>query len=261
VNVTRFAPSSDLAPYVRRFEVVEADEESERVLLPETSIIVGLRFAGAAALLEGDEARVLPDRAITGLRMTARRVRTAAGSGIVVAKFHQLGARAFVAAPLHRLFGKVRPLEEYVPAGAVAEAARTVRDAATTRERVSAFERFLLAQCRPPEPDRQVAQALRAIHAAPGSVRIAALAEDVGLSHDAFEKRFRRVVGATPKAYASIVHFRCVLEAYPRQRASLTELAFQAGFYDQSHFNRRFRLAAGEAPGRVLESDDYCGKD
>lgn len=258
MKVTQLLPCKALAPFVRAFEVVEAEEETERILLPDTCIIVGSRYAGSATLTEAGVSRLLPSSVVTGLRMTARRMRTSAGGGIVLAKFTEQGARSFFTAPLHRLFGATRPLDEHMAPADVARVSRSIAGANGTGERVAIFERFLLGRCKSEAPDALVSEALRAINAAPGAVRIAALARSLGLSQDAFEKRFQRVVGASPKAFASIVHFRRALEAYPRLRASLTELALEAGFYDQSHFNRRFRAVAGAPPGRVLGSDDYC---
>lgn len=258
VNVTSFAPCKELAPFVRGFEIVEADEEVERTLLPDTCIIAGLRYAGSATLLEAGAARLVPDSVITGLRATARRMRTSAGGGIVLAKFREMGAGSFFAEPLHRLFGAMRPLDELVAASDVARVSRSIARAEGPLERVAIFERFLLGRCVPRAPDRAVSEALGAIHADPGAVRIAALARSVGMSQDGLEKRFRRVVGASPKAFASIVHFRRAVDGYAGQGARLTELAYAAGFYDQSHFNRRFRAVVGDAPGRVLGVAGFC---
>ena len=41
-------------------------------------------------------------------------------------------------------------------------------------------------------------------------------------------------------------------------RVTLTELAIEAGYYDQSHFVREIRLATGQAPNRLLGSQNWC---
>jgi methylphosphotriester-DNA--protein-cysteine methyltransferase len=50
-----------------------------------------------------------------------------------------------------------------------------------------------------------VTAAVAAIRAARGSIRIGALAADLGAGLGQLERRFRRVVGASPKQLASIV--------------------------------------------------------
>jgi AraC-like DNA-binding protein len=85
------------------------------------------------------------------------------------------------------------------------------------------------------------------------SRRIGELSREVGLSHDALEKRFRREVGCTPKHFASVTRLHAALRAH-RPGQSLTQLALDAGYFDQPHFNRAFRALVGVAPGEYLRS-------
>ncbi len=118
-------------------------------------------------------------------------------------------------------------------------------------------ERFVREQSARRPVDRLVASVIEAIEDAPGAVRIGPLARRLGVSQDALEKRFRSAVGASPRAFASLVQLRAAVEAFPAQ-PSLTGLAMATGFYDQSHLNRRFRTAAGAPPGQVLGSPGFC---
>jgi AraC-like DNA-binding protein len=61
------------------------------------------------------------------------------------------------------------------------------------------------------------------------------------------EKRFRQAVGTSPKKFASIVRFKHVIQRYDSGR-SLTELAYEAGFYDQAHFIKEFKIFTGDTP-------------
>jgi methylphosphotriester-DNA--protein-cysteine methyltransferase len=102
-----------------------------------------------------------------------------------------------------------------------------------------------------------VGAALRAIHADPGALRVGALALDLGMSVDGLEKRFRRAVGASPKQLASIVRLRRAIGSHGRG-STLTQLAHDAGYYDQPHFIRQFVAAAGSAPKAFLDGAEYC---
>ncbi len=105
--------------------------------------------------------------------------------------------------------------------------------------------------------DPVVSAALGVIHDNPGQVRVGAIAQELGLSVDAFEKRFRRRVGASPKQLATIVRLRRAIESHGRA-SSLTRVALDAGFYDQAHFNRQFVAATGSAPRTFLAAAEYC---
>jgi AraC-like DNA-binding protein len=274
VRSLRVAPSADLAPFVRHFEVVEADDAVTRTLLPEPSIILGFRYAGASRL-DGASSD-LPRRAITGLRTAPRVMHTDPGSGIVLAKFHDGGAAAFVGGSLRRFFGKVTAFDgEALGAGDVALADKAVDRAAESiersrdaRERVGHLEAFLRAHRRNDFVlDERVAEAITRIRESAGAVRIADLARELDTSQDALEKVFRRSVGASPKQVATIVRFRDVLEQRGRS-ANLADLAYGTGHADQSHFIRRFRQMTGAPPGRLFgvgqpgesgpDPDKYC---
>lgn len=259
MQVHAFAPTEALAPFVRAFEIIEADGAMEKLLIPETGLILGFRYAGSSSLVEGATRLEVPDHVVTGLRATARRMVTAAGSGIVLAKFRDGAAGAFFDPPLHQLFGATLPLEELVDPRAVEAASAGIRAARSHRARVDALERFLLAQRAPRDwrADPVVGAALRAIRADPGALRVAPLAGDLGLSVDGLEKRFRRSVGASPKQVASILRLRRALGAH-RPGTPLTRLALDAGYYDQAHFIRQVVAAVGVAPRAFLHAAEFC---
>jgi AraC-like DNA-binding protein len=259
VRVSHHAPGPDLAPLIRTFEIVEADAEVERTLVPEPSIIVAFRWAGASWLVEGGLARAVPAAAVTGLRLAARRMRTAAGGGVVLAKLREASASAVLDGPLHRLFGATRPLGAAAPPLEVERALGELRAARTDAERVAAVERFVRRRLSRTawRPDPAVAAAAQAILADPGGVRIAPLAAAVGLSVDGLERRFRQRVGASPKQLASIVRLREAVAA-AAVRPSLGAVAAGAGYYDQAQLGRQFVARLGAAPGAFLSRAEYC---
>ena len=257
MRVAAIQPSERLAPFVRQFTVVEAEEETTRVLVPDVGIVLGFRYGGWANLLENGTATRTPNASFAGMRDTVRRMRTSAGGGIVLATFHEGGAAPFFAPPMHELFGAHVSLDALLSRGEVETVAERVQGATGLSERVAIFEQFLVARLAARRRDEIVAAAVRAIRAAPGSIRIRALAAQLGLSQDRLEKRFRRAVGASPKQLASILRVRRAVEAY-RPGASLTRLSADAGYFDQSHFIREFRSVTGEAPQRFFGAADHC---
>lgn len=250
-------PSAALSRFVRHYELVESVEGMTRTLMPETGILIGFRYAGSSALIEGAVARTLPDFVATGLRGTARRMRTAPESGIIVAKLRPGYASRFFGDSLHGLFGESRDLELLIRPREVVRTSAGIRDAQTDAERVAIFEQFLVSVARPWEPDPLVLDTLRAIDDSAGNVRIGTLS--MAKSQDALEKRFRRSVGATPKQYASIVRLRRAVQSFGQGR-SLTRVSLDAGYCDQSHFIREFRRVTGTSPRSFLRSGEYCSQ-
>jgi len=260
VVIKQFAPSAALVPFIRVYEIIETTDAVTRTLLPDTCIIIGFRYAGSSTLLNSDTGRPLPNLCVTGLRTSVREMHTAANSGIILAKFRAAGAAPFFTRPLHHLFGASCPLTEVSTDDNAADddaRIRAIVNASTDDERVARVEHFLLMRHRPIEPNALVSAAIRAIAAAAGAIRVRTLAQDLGISQDALEKHFRRIVGATPKQFATIVRLRQAVDL-SRQSPSLTTLALDAGYYDQSHFIRDFRAITGEAPGHFFQHARFC---
>ncbi|ACG71818.1 transcriptional regulator, AraC family [Anaeromyxobacter sp. K] len=256
MQVRTFQPGPALADLVRCFQIVEAPEEATRTLLPDPGAVVAFRYRGAAALVEDGEATRIPDASITGPRGTSRRIRTFAGGALVVAKLREDGAARLLGVPVDELYGAVLPADVLAPRADVDRAAARIAGAASDEERVASLEAFLRARGGPRAPDRLVGAAVQAIRARRGCLRIAALARELGVGQDALEKRFRRVVGTSPKRLASLLRLHHAVEVH-LGGASLSSAPYQAGYSDQSHFIREFRAVTGEPPGRYFAAGTH----
>jgi AraC-like DNA-binding protein len=85
------------------------------------------------------------------------------------------------------------------------------------------------------------------IYKSKGNIRITELAKQLHISQSPLEKRFRQAVGASPKKFASVVRLKNAIKEYSPQN-SLTDLGYEAGFYDQAHFIKEFKSFTGETP-------------
>ena len=240
------APHPALAPFVRDLMIVEVRDETHRLRMPEPGLVLAVRYRGVASIGNGESEQRLPDVTLTGMAVHARPMRTSANGGVVLVRFRPGGAARFFSQPMHELFETSTDLTDVVPREVVARVHARVGEARDDRERVGAIEEFLFAGQRA-HADPLVTAAVHRL-GAEGPERIRALAGDLGLSLDAFEKRFRRVVGCTPKQFASLVRLRRAIASY-RPGMSLTQVALDAGYYDQAHFSRELRAATGRAPG------------
>jgi AraC-like DNA-binding protein len=86
-----------------------------------------------------------------------------------------------------------------------------------------------------------------------GRVRPEGAARSVGLSRRQMGRLFRERIGIPPKSLARLGRFQRVLRALDRSpESSLAGVAAGAGYFDQAHMSRDFRLFAGVAPRRYL---------
>jgi AraC-like DNA-binding protein len=161
------------------------------------------------------------------------------------------GAYALLAAPLRVVTGLVVELEDLVGA-AVGELVERCRDAPSVAARFTVATRWLAARLASrPAVDPAIAWAAAEIEAHEGSVAIAELRRETGLSKARLSARFREQIGLTPKHYARVVRFRHALERLERGEAPLADVALAAGYYDQPHFNAELRALTGLTPREV----------
>jgi AraC-like DNA-binding protein len=84
----------------------------------------------------------------------------------------------------------------------------------------------------------------------------AELARMAGRSVRAFERMFRRQMQATPQQFLRRLRLRLACRELTTSRRSLTAIAVDHGFCDQSHFVREFRRAFGIPPGEYRKRQD-----
>jgi len=82
---------------------------------------------------------------------------------------------------------------------------------------------------------------------------------DAKVSDRTLEKKFSQYVGLTPKQFSLTVKMRRIAETllYDSQEISLANLAFDNGFFDQSHFCRSFKACFGKAPSKIKLSNFF----
>lgn len=124
-----------------------------------------------------------------------------------------------------------------------------VMTAATHPERVQLLSRFLLRRLQRKEEHPTVAHiALRHILQQKGRLNVEELASEICLSTRQFERKFKEHCGFPPKLYTRIIRFQQALAAYGSGHKSLTDIGYDCGYYDQSHFIREFKAFSGYHP-------------
>ncbi len=247
MRVTPYQPCSLLQPYIRQYLLIDCAQESVNRILPSTGLTLALRYRGHVEGLSGKNTGLLPQNMLSGIQAAARLLRYAPGSGNVLVLFREAGAAAFFQQPLQELFGATSPLDDLVPREAAITLGDRLASAANDHQRIRLVEQFLTARLLQHKPDPVVAEALNRIHAAAGTLKIKALAASLYISQDAFEKRFRKAIGAAPKQYSTLVRMRAVVAAGNKGK-TFTDIAFTAGYAGQPHFNKDFRSFTGQSP-------------
>ena len=246
-----YPPCAALADVVRHFVISEQDETASYKVLPDTSLVMGFQYRGQVAVITEDEVQTLSTAGITGLQNNYRTFRQTKDTGTVLVVFTTLGAAAFFKGPLHELFGVSTGLDDIIHRQIIASVEEQLQSVTTDAARIATVEAFLLQRRHSYKTDPLISRATAIIHDTAGTIRITDLAKQLHTSASPLEKKFRALVGATPKKYAAVVRFRHIIEANtPAKNAA--DRAYEAGYFDQAHFIRDFKRFTGETPGQYF---------
>jgi AraC-like DNA-binding protein len=89
-----------------------------------------------------------------------------------------------------------------------------------------------------------------------GSVSIAQLAAECGLSTCHFARSFRHSTGISPHRWLMHRRVERAMGLLKQSRLPIIEIALSCGFADQSHFTRVFTSMHGSAPGRWRRAEN-----
>jgi len=256
MNTELFLPTVQLSHLVKRFMIIETDLGMVNKILPATSVVMAFRYRGGVSYATDTNTASLPASAITGLRNTTRLVNYASETANLLVIFQEGGAAALLREPIHALFGLNVSLDSLFPQQLIRDVEEQLAEAKSNQQRVSIVEKFLTRRMNNVATDPLVSNAIQTIQQTNGAIRIKDILTDLPISRDPFEKRFRRMVGTSPKQFSEIVRFRHIINQYSPD-TSLTDTAYSAGYFDQAHFINDFKSFTGQAPQQFFKAGRY----
>jgi AraC-like DNA-binding protein len=252
MSFVTYIPRDILKPFVKLFAISESEKAGSYKILPDTSIVLGFQYSGKLSYSENNNTVPLSAAGVTGLRDTFRIFNNSENTNTVLVMFSEVGAGAFLNQPMHEIFGSSLSLDDFILRSQMDVIADQLNEAKTDIERINLIEEFLIARINHKANDELVNLAVSFIIQQAGNIKITALTEKFNISQSQFEKRFRKVVGASPKKFASIVRLKHILNT-SANASNLTELGLDAGYFDQAHFIKDFKSFTGETPQQFFK--------
>lgn len=261
-------PPPQLTPYVRCFWVYEGEASA-------TAPFVHRSYADGCAEMvfhyRGVFDQLFEDRPMSrswksGLHAQSTnytRFVVRENFGIFGAYLYPFAIPKLLRVPAASLTGYLPDLNElFGPAGRELE--ERVMLATTGRMRAQIVSEFLIQRLDRTNADiPPVFSSIDQIIKTKGLVSIGALADRFAYSPRNFERRFKECAGLSPKLFSRIVRFQSTVKEYGKQGQSLTDIAHDFGYYDQSHFIHEFKEFSGYNPRAFFsgeaEGADYLG--
>lgn len=245
-------PSARLTGLARQLWDVRADlgaaATAHRVeVLSDPGITVSLQYRAPLILTLAGRTQRLTSH-VTGVHDVPLTIGADGPAGNVAVKLTPEGAARLFGGRVAELARRQIDLRDVISPVAIDRVQGQLAEATDSAARMAIVERFLLDHMTDDRGgDRLACDAAARIVGAGGAVRIGELAADYGLGERQFERRFRQLLGLSPKAYARIGRLQVALKAR-MVGADWARAAYEAGFCDQAHLIRDFRGLTGRTP-------------
>lgn len=128
--------------------------------------------------------------------------------------------------------------------------------AATALQKVDVLDNFLVQQLKENKKEYEIIRnATDEIMYNPGKEILAEMLKKLELNERTFQRIFKKYVGVTPNQYRRICQFQLsFFQLKSKDFGKLTDIAYDSGFADQSHFIRSFKEFTQTTPNDYLKS-------
>ncbi len=244
-------PAAALAPYVKNYWLLKTAGDSAIARTVPTGMM-NLIFHRGNRLLALRENELHPRAFLSGQERTFADLQYDGQVNMLSVVFRPAGVRAFFNLPINRLAGL------RLTAGDIEDKELSVLENSLTSTEnddtcIALIEQFLLSRLtRLTEYNlRRINTTISLINLGKGN--IAALADAACLSRKQFDRIFSELVGSNPKEFSRTVRFQRALHKLESEsKISWTALAYDCGYFDQSHLIKEFRTLSGYSPSEYL---------
>ncbi len=252
-------PTEILKNYIKNYYAVEINNSTdflprERVF-PSGNVSLVFHYGSPSKFKKKNSNEYIePNLVMCGQQTSYYDLSLSGKTGMIFIVFKPHGIRTFFNFPISELLNENISLRDLINKEAV-EVEEKLSNSKNNKQRILHLENFLIERLILNRDFDRVKHAVRIIENSEGQIKTQFLAQKVCLGIKQFERIFSNNVGLTPKKFISIVRFQNVIQMKKKyNNANMTQLAFDNGYYDQSHFNHDIKSLTGLTP-RALFND------
>lgn len=249
-----FLPSERLRPYIKCFYFFESDQEAEieDIVFPGGSMELIFNLgSGLWKTVSRGSYQKTPAIELWGQLTKPLPVKSEGKNRMLGIRFYTHGAAFFLKEDLWELNDRVLDARDIL-GNSVGELHELLLETDSLHQRIALIERFLLTRLFSSErsSDRMsmVGLITKELQTETLSEDIKSLASRYQLTPRYLQKLFLQYTGVTPKLYHKINRFQRSLTLVTKKEIPLTSVAYDCGYFDQSHFIREFKSFTGITP-------------
>lgn len=176
-------------------------------------------------------------------------------SEMFVIQFKPAGAYPFIQIPLSDLNDRIVPAEEILGEEILTRREQLLAEE-TPEEKFEAADKWLKSRFDETNaPPEKILGVLNLLQKEPVS-RLSEIVEEYPNTQKHLINQFKKYIGLTPKKYQRMVRFNEILQKIrDKEQITWTEVAYQCGYSDQSHFIKEFNHFSGFNPQEFIDRE------
>ena len=232
----------------------ESEISIDNKLLPVNNTDIIINYSEPITY-EKDGEVTIPDRVhFNGIRNKAEIIRQSGKLKVFGISFYPQGIYPLLQVPLKEFTGKVTGLSDVLGnfSGLIAEIMADNKFSA--EDRISKLEKVMLEKMDCSSLNSEEGRIFKDFYDNDENVKD--FCDKSGINIKYLERLFFKYTGVSPKVFSRITRFQRVSREmlYNRNYNSLTELAYDSGYYDQTHFIKEFREFSEVTPGKFQDN-------
>ncbi len=256
--ITSIEPNKILHKFIKNYFIVETDNTidylpKERVYPCGYATMV-FHYGSPSKFQKKNSGKYIePNLVICGQQTNYYDLSLSGKTGMILIVFRPHGLKSFFNFPITELLNENLSLQDLANNEAN-ELEDKLFNAPNNKQRVIHLEKFLIKRLVYNAEYERVEYAVKIIEHSKGQLKAQDIAHEVCLGIKQFERTFSKYVGVNPKKFASIVRFQNVIQMNSKNKKSMSQLAYDNGYYDQSHFIHDFKSLTGQTPKAFFTS-------
>jgi AraC-like DNA-binding protein len=254
MNYQEIKPDNRLKEFVKCFYIYESASSADfdDIVFPSGSVEIIFNLGtGQWQKKVGDVFHTNPAIELWGQIIQPLPIRSVGKNTMFGIRFFPHGAACFLKDAIEQFNNQILDLSD-VSGIDVKKLYATLQETISWKKRIALVEDFLLRQLSVSEKSYNklavVNDVIRELQREDFFDNIENVASRYGITSRYLQKLFLQYTGLTPKLYSKINRFQNSLRLVNKKDASLTSIAYDCGYFDQSHFIREFKSFTGVTP-------------
>lgn len=246
-------PTEILSKYIKNYFIVEIDNSidfiSKERVFPCGNATLVFHYGSPSKFQKKNSSEYIePNIVICGQQTNYYDLSLSGKTGMILIVFKPHGVKSFFNFPITELLNENLSLQDLANNHAI-ELNDKLFNSSNNEQRIIHLENFLIQRLIQNEDFDRVDHAVKMIKNSKGQIKTHKIAQEVCLGIKQFERIFSKHVGLNPKKFTSIIRFQNVIQIKRKYKTSnMYQLAFDNGYYDQSHFIHDFKSLTDLTP-------------